>query len=265
MTDHLLVDISDGVATLTFNRPKELNAFSMEMRHAMFDVVPELENNREVRCVVLTGAGGNFMAGGDVKSFLEFTRESPEWRRSYFERRIHNLDAMLISLTRMEKPVIASVEGAAAGAGMSFMMACDMTVADEKSVFRFAYSAIGTTPDASGSYWLPRLVGLNRAKEIAMLADRMDAKQALDWGLINRIAPAGTLAEETLKLARRLADGPTLAYGGIKKLMNAAALNHLETHLAMEAENFGRCAGSEDWVEGVTAFNEKRKPVFKGR
>ena len=266
MTDHLLVDHQDGITTLTMNRPKVLNALSLDMRHAMFDAVDEIENDPKVRCVVLKGAGGNFMAGGDVKSFAkDFVPMPPEQRKTYFERRVHSLHPMMFQLQRMQKPVIASVEGAAAGAGMSFMMACDLTIATTNSIYRFSYSAIGASPDGSGSYNLPRIAGTRRAMELALLGDKINAETAMRYNLVNFLVAPEDIEAETNKLATRLANGPTQPYGRIKELMYASHSNSIETQLAMEARNFGICSATEDWAEGVTAFAEKRKPVFKGK
>lgn len=266
MTDHLLVDHQDGITTLTMNRPKVLNALSMDMRHAMFDAVDEIENDPKVRCVVLRGAGGNFMAGGDVKSFAKDVAPMPaEKRKVYFERRVHSLHPMMFQLQRMKKPVLASVEGAAAGAGMSFMMACDMAIATTNSIYRFSYSAIGASPDGTGSYNLPRIVGTRRAMELAMLGDKIDAETAYRYNLVNFLVAPEVMEAETFKLAERLCNGPTVSYGCIKELMYASHANSIETQLAMEARNFGICSASEDWVEGVMAFAEKRTPEFKGK
>lgn len=266
MSDHLLVDHQDGITTLTMNRPKVLNALSMDMRHAMFDAMDEIESDPKVRCVILRGAGGNFMAGGDVKSFAEdYAPMPPTERQVAFERRVHSLHPMLFQMQRMKKPIIASVEGAAAGAGMSFMMACDLTIAGENSIFRFSYSAIGASPDGSGSYHLPRIVGTRRALELALLGDKIDAHTAHRYNLVNFLVPPEQVEAETLKLAERLASGPTVAYGRIKELMYNSHANSQEAQLAMEARNFGICAATDDWAEGVTAFAEKRTPVFKGK
>ncbi len=266
MTDHLLVDHQDGITTLTMNRPKVLNALSMDMRHAMFDAVDEIENDPKVRCVVLRGAGGNFMAGGDVKSFAEEIAPMPsEKRKVYFERRVHSLHPMMFQLQRMKKPVLASVEGAAAGAGMSFMMACDLTIAATNSIYRFSYSAIGASPDGTGSFNLPRIIGTRRALELAFLGDKFDAETAYRYNLVNFLVEPEDIEAETFRLAERLANGPTVSYGCIKEMMYASHANSIETQLAMEARNFAICAASDDWVEGVTAFAEKRKPMFRGK
>lgn len=265
MTDTLIVEREGGVATLTFNRPDVLNALSLEMRDAIHAVLTEIEDDDTIRCVVLRGAGGNFMAGGDVKGFDAFVRMPAEERQRIFERRVHTINHLFMTLQRMEKPVIASVAGAAAGAGMSMMMASDLAVAADNAVFRMSYTVIGASPDGSGTYTMPRLIGVRRAMEMAMLAERIDAATALQWGLVNRVVPAEQLQEETDRLAARLASGATVALGSVKRLMNASLSNGIETQLAMEARSFGRCVGTDDWAEGVQAFNEKRKPAFRGR
>lgn len=266
MTDHLLVDHQDGITTLTMNRPKVLNALSMDMRHAMFDAMDEIEHDPKVRCVVLRGAGGNFMAGGDVKSFAEdYAPMPPEQRQAAFERRVHGLSPMLIQMQRIRAPILASVDGAAAGAGMSFMMACDLAVAAENSVFRFSYSAIGASPDGSGSYHLPRVAGTRRALELALLGNKIDAQTAYRYNLVNFLVTPEQVEAETFRLAEQLASGPTVSYGCIKEQIYSAHANSLEAHLALEARNFGICAATDDWAEGVTAFAQKRSPVFKGK
>ncbi|MCP4073311.1 MAG: enoyl-CoA hydratase [Hyphomicrobiales bacterium] len=264
-TDHLVVTRDAGVTTLTMNRPKTLNALSMDMRHAMFDAIDQIEHDSSIRCVILRGAGGNFMAGGDIKNFAEHTNMPPDQRASYFERRVHSIQPMLISLQRMKKPVIASVEGAAAGIGMSLMMACDLAIGTTGSIYRFAYSGIGASPDGSGTYNLPRIVGTRRALELSMLADRIDAQTAYNYGLLNFLVTPQDIESETKKLADRLANSATRSMAAIKDLIYSSHANTLETQLAKEARYFGKCAATDDWVEGVNAFIEKRKPDFRGK
>ncbi len=265
MTDDLLVEKTDGVATITFNRPAARNALSMEMRSALIDSMLAIERDDGIRCVVLRGAGDNFMAGGDLKNFAELAQLPPEERNSHFERRIHSIQPLLISMQRMQKPVVAVVQGAAAGFGFSLAMACDMVVAASDARFASSYVSIGTSPDGSGSYYLPRLVGLRRALEIALLGDFIDADAALQMGLINRVVANDDLENEAQVLIKRLSRAPTVALGQIKSLMYASFENSLEAQMSREAESFALCAASDDWVEGVTAFNEKRRPQFRGR
>lgn len=264
MTKDLLVEKKDGIATITLNRPEARNALSLEMRAALYDAFVDMENDDSVRCIVLRGEGEHFQAGGDVKSFNEFTKLDPEERRKMFEKRIHTLHPTVFTMMRMPKPIIASVRGGAAGFGLSLMMACDMVIASEDAFVTLAYIGIGTTPDGSGSYTLPRIVGMKKAMEIAMLGDRIKAADAKDLGLINFVVPTEELPAETAKLAKRLANGPTVALGRTKQLLNGSLGNSLEEQLSLEAQGFAYCAASNDWVEGVTAFKEKRKPEYKG-
>ncbi len=260
----LLVETRDGVTTLTFNRPEARNALSLEMRAALRDALHDAEMDPSVRCVLLRGSGGHFMAGGDVKSMAEALKQSPEAIRKQFLLRIHDLHPIMFSMRRMPKPIVASVEGAAAGAGVSIALACDLAIASEDAFFTLAYVNLGTSPDGSASFHLPRTVGIKKAMEIALLGDRFDAATAERMGLINFVVPSGDLASETEKLVRRLASGPTHAYGNTKRLLYRSLENAFEAQLQMEAEMFADCAARQDYREGVTAFVEKRKPVFTG-
>lgn len=261
----LLVDVSDGVATLTMNRPDARNALSLEMRSGMHDFLDKHEFDDSVRCVVIKGAGDHFMAGGDVKSFAGLAKEqSPEELRTHFLHRIHNLHGFISAMRRFPKPIIASTRGAVAGAGVSLAAACDLIIASDDSFYTLAYCHIGISPDGSATYSLPRMVGVKKAMEMVLLGDRIDAETMMTAGLVNKVVPATSLDEETAKLAGRLAKGPTRAYSHAKRLMYASINNQLEHQLQLEAEAFADCAGSHDFREGVTAFVEKRKAVFKG-
>jgi len=263
---HLLYEVENGVAYLTMNRPEVRNALSLEMREQLLRVFQELETDASVRCVVLRGHGEHFMAGGDVKSFFDFTKLTPAERRVTFINRIQaNLNGLISTMRRLNKPIIASVNGAAAGAGVSLALSCDLVVASDNAFFTLAYSHIASSPDGGATYFLPRLVGTKKAMEIALLGDRFGAQEAKDIGMINRVVPADELEAQTRALAERLAKGPTKAYGNIKKLISSSLEHSLEYQLQAEAETFGDTVTADDWVEGVTAFNEKRKPVFSGR
>ena len=265
MSDHLLVKKEGSIATLTMNRPKSRNALSIDMRAKLFEAMVDIETDDSIRCVVINGAGDHFMAGGDVISFGDIAKKPADERAKIFESRIHGLHPTMFTMRRMQKPIIASVRGAAAGFGLSLAMACDMVIASDSSFYTLAYIGIATTPDGSGTYSLPRMVGLKKAMEIAMLGDRFDAQEAHRLGLVNYVVPDSDLEAETAKLATRLANGPTVAIGRTKKLLNASLANSMEEQLAMEAESFAACARTDDWVEGITAFGEKRKPVFTGK
>ena len=261
----LILSVENGVATLTMNRPKARNALSEAMRTDLAQALHDVEQDPAVRCVVLTGAGEHFMAGGDVKSMAEGLkgRTSEEIRKSYLFR-IHDLHLIMFAMRRMPKPVIASCRGATAGAGIGMALACDLIIASEDAFFTMAYSRIGTSPDGSSSFHLPRAVGIKKAMEIALLGDRFDAQTAQDIGMINYVVKTEDLAAETAKLADRLAKGPTHVYGNTKALFYRSLESEFEAQLQAEAEYFADCASRSDFREGVTAFSEKRAPVFTG-
>lgn len=261
----LEVAVSNGVATLTMNRPEARNALSLDMRRLMTESLHDIEQDDNVRCVVLKGAGSHFLAGGDVKSMAAAFTESPETIRKQFMLRIHDLHPIMYAMRRMPKPILASVRGAAAGAGVSIALACDLIIAAEDAFFTLAYCNIGTSPDGSSTYQLPRSVGIKRAMEMTLLGDRYDANAMRDWGLVNYVVPAAQLEAETDKLAQRLASGPTYVYGQAKKLLYDSIHKDFEAQLQAEAEAFANCAARADFREGVTAFVEKRKAVFTGK
>ncbi|MFN3165178.1 MAG: enoyl-CoA hydratase, partial [Pseudohongiellaceae bacterium] len=261
----LEVSHDDGVTTLTMNRPKARNALSMEMRAQLAEVLHDIEHDDSVRCVVLTGAGEHFMAGGDVKGMADSVQKSPEEIRKEFLLRIHELHPIMYAMRRMPKPVLASCRGAAAGAGVSMALACDLIIAADDAFFTLAYCRIGTSPDGSSSFHLPRAVGIKKAMEIALLGDRFDANQAKDMGMINFVVPEAELEAETANLAKRLANGPTHVYGNTKALLYRSLESEFESQLQAEAEYFADCAARPDFKEGVTAFVEKREPRFTGK
>jgi 2-(1,2-epoxy-1,2-dihydrophenyl)acetyl-CoA isomerase len=264
MSDTVLSTRQGPIATVTLNRPKALNALDGEMLDALKDIFTRLEADPGVRAVIVTGAGEHFMAGGDIKFFHQNLDVPPAERRRRYELFVHGIHPTVTSIRRMRAPVIASVRGAAAGFGLSLVMACDLALAAEDAYFTLAYILIGTSPDGSGTYHLPRTVGMKRAMEIALLADRFDAKKALELGLVNRVVPAAELDAATAALAERIAAGPTHAYGATKRLLNRSLASTLETQLQAEAESFADCAATEDFKEGVRAFVEKRQARFKG-
>lgn len=262
----LEVSSSAGVATLTMNRPESRNALSMEMRSSLSDVLHDIETDDSIRCVVLKGAGDHFMAGGDVKGMAESVKvKSSTEMRKEFILRIHDLHTIMFAMRRMPKPIIASCKGAAAGAGVSLALACDLVIAAEDAFFTLAYCKIGTSPDGSSSFHLPRAVGIKKAMEIALLGDRFDAQTAKDIGMINFVVPTGKLESETTKLANRLASGPTHVYGNTKALFYRSLESEFESQLQAEAEYFSDCASRADFAEGVTAFVEKREANFTGK
>jgi 2-(1,2-epoxy-1,2-dihydrophenyl)acetyl-CoA isomerase len=265
MSDALVLSsTASGVTTITLNRPKALNALNRDLTLGLREAVFAAEHDPAVRCLVIRG-GEHFMAGGDLKWFSDLLEgRSPAEKRVLFEQFIHEVHALIISLRRMPKPVVASVRGAAAGFGLSLVMACDLAMAADSAYFTLAYSLIGVSPDGSSTFSLPRIVGMKRAMEIALLGDRFDAAAAERLGLVNRVVPAAELEAETAKLAARLASGPTAVYGRTKALLNSSLDHSLEEQLQREAESFAQCASEPDFTEGLHAFLEKRKAQFKG-
>ena len=264
MSDHISLDIQDHIATITLNRPEARNALSLEMRTGLADFTAQVEFDPDVRCVVLRGAGGHFMAGGDVKNFKRRQGLSASERKREVLQGLHLLHYAIYRIRRMPKPVLASVQGAAAGAGVSLMAACDLAIAAEDAFVILAYANIGLCPDGSSTYFLPRLLGQRRALEMTLLPERMDARTAQEWGLINRVVPAAALEAETRKLAERLASGPTFAFGRAKALIESSFTTTLETQLELEGNAIAECMTTHDHEEGVNAFVEKREPRFLG-
>lgn len=253
-----------GVATITLNRPQALNALDHDLTDCLRDAVGRVELESSVRAVILRGAGDHFMAGGDIRTFHDTLDQSPADRQHLFERFIAEVHEPITRIRRMAKPVIASVQGAVAGFGLSLMNSCDLVVAADNTYFTMAYCRIGASPDGSGTFGLPRAVGIKRAMEIALLGDRFDAEHALQIGLVNRVVPLAALVHTTSELAARLAAGPTLALGRTKQLLNESLNRSLTEQLLGEQECFAACSRDADFAEGLRAFLEKRAPQFKG-
>ena len=264
MTQDLLEELKDGVAVLTMNRPDRLNALSRSMLDAMLEALPRLAASDDVGVVVLTGAGRGFCAGGDVKAMAE----GQEAEGVTLEQRAQSLRARMETsrwLHEMPKPTIAMVRGAAAGAGLSLAMACDMRVAAENARFATAFARVGYSGDFGGSYYLTQLVGTAKARELYYTAEILDAQQALALGLVNRVVPDAELEKETRALAERLARGPRVALRYMKRNMNAAESGTLGELLDLEAWHHSRTGDTEDHREAARAFVDKREPHFKGR
>jgi len=265
MAEHILTEVKDGVGSIVFNRPESLNALSSDMIDGLIDATGRFERDPAVRCVVLRGAGDHFMAGGDIKGFRKSLGEDRAGHVAQLEMRVVRVHQVIYHLRRMPKPVLASVQGAAAGFGLSMVLASDLAIAADDAFFTLAYRHIGLSADGGATYFLPRIVGERRALEIALLGERFTAERALDLGILNWLAPRAALAEETAALARKLADGPTVALGKAKQLIRDSFDNSWDEQSHREAESMAAAAATEDHLEGVAAFLEKRKPVFKGR
>jgi 2-(1,2-epoxy-1,2-dihydrophenyl)acetyl-CoA isomerase len=260
MSQSILLAVDAGVATLTFNRPQVMNAMDADMMIELRAAAELVERDAAVRVVVLRGEGRAFIAGGDVALFARRLADLPEvivrWGRE--------MHFAIQALRRMDKPVLASVHGAVAGAGFSILCATDLAVAADTAKFSLAYSNIGASPDGGSTFFLPRLLGYKKAMELILLPDLFDAKTAQQHGLVNWVVPEAQVPEETQRIAQRLASGPTRAYGEAKRLLNASLERSMETQMEEELFAFSRCARTRDLAEGVTAFVEKRRPVFRG-
>jgi 2-(1,2-epoxy-1,2-dihydrophenyl)acetyl-CoA isomerase len=266
-TEHLQARVEEGVAILTMNRPERRNALSGEMLSGLEIALEDAETADDVRCVVLTGAGGAFCAGGDVKGMAAGEGAAVPLT---LDERIHrqrlNQRNTAGRIYEMPKPVIGSLPGAAAGAGLALALACDLRIASEKAILTTAFARVGFSGDYGGTFFLTQLVGASKARELYYLSDRIDAKQAEQLGLVNRLVPESALEEQTLELARRLASGPTVAYRYMKENINRAASGgSLGECLDLEATHHVHAGLTEDHSNAARAFVEKREPVFKGR
>jgi 2-(1,2-epoxy-1,2-dihydrophenyl)acetyl-CoA isomerase len=258
-TRTILTACADGVATLTLNRPEARNALDMAMRRDLEDALSRLDGDPSVRVLVVRGAGEHFCAGGDVK----FMRDNP-MTAAEGQSRVEAINRAILALARFRAPTIAMVDGAAAGAGCNLALACDIVLASDRARFGELFARIGLIPDAGGTYFLPRRVGLARAKELVFTADIIDAREAERIGLINRVVPATELERETSALARRIADGPPRVLAAAKALLDRAPALDLESALHWEALTQGAMIAAADHREGLSAFFEKRPARFTG-
>jgi len=257
----ILAERSDGVLEVALNRPESLNAINHELVAGLSEQLDIAAGDDDVRAMLLRGEGRGFCAGGDIRLFVETLATDGGIPRSLPD----GLHAMIEKIRNVPKPIVACVHGAAAGAGFSLMLACDLVVAADTAKFNLAYTAIGAAPDGSSTYFLPRHVGMKKATEMFMAPRNMTAPEALALGLINRIIPAAELLEQARQMARLLAVGPTFAYGRVKHLVNATWNNDLHTQLDLETDAITSSSRTVDFREGITAFMAKRPPAFKGR
>ncbi|MET0988278.1 MAG: enoyl-CoA hydratase-related protein [Steroidobacteraceae bacterium] len=262
MTSTLLTSIDGPVARITFNRPEVRNAVNAEMLIAMREFLKHIERDTSVRCIVITGAGDHFMAGGDVGGFKATLEMSKEERQREFEARVQQHAGLFALLARVPQPVIASIRGATAGAALGFVAGADFAICESSSIFILAHVKIGASPDGSSSYYLPRVLGVRKAKELAILGDKLTAQDALDFGLVNWVVPDGEVPAATEKLVKKIIDAPRVSVQWAKKLMNESLTNSLQQQVQLEAEGFAAAAGTDDFAEGVSAFMEKRAAKF---
>ena len=249
-------------ATITLNRPDAFNALDLTLGRELFHAVLEVDDDVSVRAVVVTGAGKAFCAGGDVKAFADNLGRIG----AHIKELTTYLHGAVSRLARTEKPVIMAVNGVAAGGGMSFALCGDLVLAAESARFTMAYSKIAATPDGSSSYYLPRLIGLRRAMELYFTNRVLEAREAQEWGLVTRVVPDAELAKEAQALARELAQGPTKAFGGAKRLFHQSTSESLETQMELEAQAIAASGRTEDFRAGIGAFAAKQPaPTFRGR
>lgn len=262
MSDQILVKEENGIATITLNRPEKLNAFYGHMRRDFAEALERVGSDDEIHVVVITGAGRAFCAGGDIGYMQELAK-----RRDVdeFERLLGSARRVLTTIRLMAKPVVASVNGPAAGAGFNVALACDIRIASSDATFAQSFAKVGLHPDWGGTYYLPRIVPANIACEMIFLGDSIDAQKAYELGIVNRVVAPEALEDETRKLAGRLAEAPPIAVAAAKRSIYASDQQDLEAMLQLEVEAQLECFESEDFKEGLRAFMEKRKPKFKGR
>lgn len=253
--------INGGVATLTLNRPKSLNSFTVEMHTEIRTVMQQVIEDKAIRCLLITGAGRGFCAGQDLGDRAS-SGDSPAPDVGASVEKYYN--PLILSIMNLPKPVVCAVNGVAAGAGASIALACDIVIAARSASFIQVFCKIGLIPDSGGTWNLPRAVGLARAKGLALLGDRLPAEKAESWGLIWKCVDDEQLMEEANNMASHFATQPTVALGRIKRLLHESASNTLAEQLTLEQAAMQDLGQSIDYREGVTAFLEKRPPVFKG-
>jgi len=253
-------EVQNGLARLTLNRPEASNAINLDLVRELLAAATICAEDSGIRAVLLTGSGQRFCVGGDLKSFAA----AGDGVAALIREIADTLHEALSKLARMKAPLVVAVNGAAAGAGMSMVCMTDIALAADSATFTMAYTAVGLTPDGSSTYFLPKMIGMRRTKELMLTNRRLSAAEALEWGIVQRVVPDDQLMVETEKLARSLASGPTNAFGVVKKLLLASELSDLEPQLDAETREIVTIADTSDAREGFSAFLEKRSPAFKG-
>jgi 2-(1,2-epoxy-1,2-dihydrophenyl)acetyl-CoA isomerase len=259
----VLYSVADGVATIAFNRPQAMNSLDVATKLALGDAVTEAAGDLAVRCVVLTGSGRAFCVGQDLKEHVGLLRGGSS--DELFSTVPDHYNPIVTALATMPKPVVAAVNGVAAGAGASLAFACDFRLLADTAGFNLAFSGIALSCDTGSSWTLPRLVGRGKALELLYFPRTIPAEEALELGLATRVVPGTDLPDETRQLARRLAAGPTLAYGAIRRSVAHSAGHDLESSLAFEAEMMALTGATQDHRNAVDAFVAKQQPTFEGR
>lgn len=254
----VLLEIKNKVAFVTLNRPEKFHSFNREMALLLQQILDECEANKEVRCIYLTGSGKAFCAGQDLS---EVTGPNPA---TFDKILLEHYNPIIMRIRNIAKPIVCAVNGVAAGAGVNIALCCDIVVASENASFIQAFSKIGLIPDCGGTYFLPRLIGFQKATALMMLGDKVGAVEAERIGMIYKYFSAETFTEESIKIAETLAQMPTKAFAYTKLALNHSLQNNLEQQLQFEDKLQYKAAHTEDYKEGVAAFIEKRSPIFKG-
>jgi 2-(1,2-epoxy-1,2-dihydrophenyl)acetyl-CoA isomerase len=257
----ILFEIKDKIARITLNRPEAANALNLEMGKDLMHAAVQCSEDPNIGAVILTGAGRMFSGGGDLKSFAAQGEHMP----AHLKEVTTYLHAAVSRFTRMDAPVIAAVNGTAAGAGLSMVCSCDLVLAAESAKFTMAYTRIGLTPDGSSTYFLPRLVGLKRALELTLTNRLFSAQEAQEWGIVTKVVPDANLQAEANALAAQLASGATGALGAAKRLLHSGWSETLETQMELETQTIAARAHTADGREGIAAFLEKRAAKFTGK
>lgn len=265
MSETVLFSTDGAVGVITLNRPESLNAMNPEMLDTMFRVAEQAANDAAIRCVVITGAGRGFSAGGDVKAMASGGRGGEGGSVLSGVEALRQQEEISRLLFEMPKPTIAAVNGVAAGAGLSVALAADLRIASDQARFTTAFAKVGFSGDFGGTWLLQRLIGPMKAKELYFMSDVLDASRALELGLVTKVVPHDSLMDETMALAKRLAAGPTLAFGRMKDNFAFGATNTFADTLTREAENMIASGKTQDHLNAARAFVEKREPAFEGR
>ena len=255
----ILLKTENQIAFINLNRPDVFNSFNREMALLMQDTLDICANDNNIRAIVITGNGKAFCAGQDIGEIT-----NPELNPGFRKILDDHYNPIITKIRTIEKPIIGAINGVAAGAGANIALACDIVLASENASFIQAFSKIGLIPDSAGTFFLPRLIGMQKATALMMLGDKVTAQEAESLGMIYKYFPEEIFEEEVLKMATTLANMPTKALGLIKKLMNQSITNNLEQQLQLESDLQIEASSTNDYSEGVSAFVEKRKPVFKG-
>lgn len=259
MSNSILLKIENKVAYIILNRPDVFNSFNREMALSLQKILTDCSTDNAVRAIVITGNGKAFCAGQDLKEVTD-----PELNPGFRKILEEHYNPIIQLIRTIEKPIIAAVNGVAAGAGANIALACDIVLASENASFIQAFSKIGLIPDSAGTFFLPRLIGFQKASALMMLGDKVSAVEAEQLGMVYKVISAESFLEEVTKIAETLAEMPTKAIGLTKRLLNQSMINNLENQLALESDLQIEASSSNDYKEGVTAFVEKRKPTFNG-